>query len=303
MNGLGKGGASLPEHTSLFEPANIIRALDELLSQEQVSEDYVRFRKDLFAAQRSAYDTLAYSAPSGATNLEECSRSIEPSDVPFDRGLLSKLLEDLSTALKIADRPHEDLARLSTATADSPGLLLELASKAAFGPDHEFLAALSDDLKIHHEALLFFGRVLSAPFVTEGIRRLKQRSPEAPRTVGDCPWCGSPPGLAMLMRGEHGEGKRFLFCSLCAERWELDRLQCPFCASQEGRSVLSVEADDPCTVETCDRCKGYLKTIDERKTPDDHTVIPLVATTAGLHLDLIAEKEGYARGLPYAALR
>lgn len=291
------------ENTSLFEPANIIRSLDKLLSQERVSGDYIRFRKDLFMAQRSVYDVLARSAPSWAANLEKRSRSIKPGDVPFDRGLLSKLLEDLSTALRKAARSRGDLTRLSVAAADRPGLLEELARKAAFGPDHESLAVLSDSLGSDHEALLFFGRVLGAPFVTEGVRRLKQRCTEAPKAFGDCPWCGSPPGLAKLKREQHEKGKRVMFCSLCAETWELARLRCPFCASQQGLGVLSVELDDPCTVETCDRCKGYLKTVDERKMPKDQAVIPLVATTASLHFDLIAEKEGYTIGLPYAALQ
>jgi len=37
--------------------------------------------------------------------------------------------------------------------------------------------------------------------------------------------------------------------------------------------------------------------------PEDQAVIPLVATAASLHLDLIAEKEGYAKRLPYASLQ
>ena len=47
----------------------------------------------------------------------------------------------------------------------------------------------------------------------------------------------------------------------------------------------------------------YLKTVDERKLPEEQAVVPLAETTATLYLDLIAEKEGYLRGVPYAALR
>jgi len=293
----------LSKNTSLIEPAKITRAFDELLDREQVSSDYVRFRKDLFVAQRTAHDALACSTPIGIVNQQMRGRCIEPDDVPFDRKLLDKLLEDLCAALGTGDRPNENLTRLSAAAADRTGLLEELARRAAFGPDHEYLAALSHDLENDHEALLFFGRVLSAPFVTEGVCRLKQCCSEVPKTSGNCPRCGSPPGLAKLGRGKHEEGKRVLFCSLCAESWELDRVRCPFCGNQDGLGVLSVEADDPCTIETCDRCKAYLTTVDERRMPEDQAVIPLVATAASLHLDLIAEKEGYAKRLPYASLQ
>ncbi|MFV1966207.1 MAG: formate dehydrogenase accessory protein FdhE [Pirellulaceae bacterium] len=141
---------------------------------------------------------------------------------------------------------------------------------------------------------------LIAPFVAEAAGRRKQRTEAAPKSAGRCPLCGSPPGLAKLKREN---GRRVLFCSLCGERWEFARIGCPFCGSQQGLGMLSIDTADPNTIETCEQCKGYLKTVDERKLPENKQVIPLVETIATLYLDLIAEKEGYAGDLPYGALR
>ena len=142
--------------------------------------------------------------------------------------------------------------------------------------------------------------MLAAPFVAEAVDRLNKRRPAAPEPSGCCPFCGSPPGLAQL---ERQEGKRILFCSLCGQSWEFARLKCPFCGSQEKLGTLFLDQTDPRSIETCDQCKSYLKTVDGRKLPEAEVVVPLVETTATVHLDMIAEKQGYARGLPYGALR
>jgi FdhE protein len=98
------------------------------------------------------------------------------------------------------------------------------------------------------------------------------------------------------------EGKRILFCSLCGESWEFARIGCPFCGEVGSVGVVAVGKDDPRWVETCNRCRNYIKTVDERKLPSETRLFPLVETTSTLYLDLIAEKEGCRRGLPSGAL-
>jgi formate dehydrogenase maturation protein FdhE len=56
---------------------------------------------------------------------------------------------------------------------------------------------------------------------------------------------------------------------------------------------------DPRWIETCESCRGYIKTVDERKLPAGETIIPVVEESATLHLDLLAEREGYIRRIPY----
>jgi len=195
---------------------------------------------------------------------------------------------------------EDDLSRLSAAADDDSRLLEQLARQAAFGGDMGALEKLSDRLGVALEPLLFYGRMLAAPFVSVAVEPLEQTGLPPPRSSACCPYCGSPPGLATL---EREDGKRVLCCSLCGEDWEFARLECPFCGNQGELDVLSVDGDDPYSIESCSTCKGYLKTVDRRKLPEDHPVVPLVETIATLYLDLIAETEGCSRGLPYAALR
>jgi hypothetical protein len=39
--------------------------------------------------------------------------------------------------------------------------------------------------------------------------------------------------------------------------------------------------------------------VDERKLPEGEPVFPVVEEAATLHLDLLAEREGYIRRVPY----
>lgn len=279
------------EHESSTGPEQIAAGLEALIGRQEVSEQYVRFRIGLLGAQRTVYHAL--------TAARDRSKVVPIEELPFDETLARQFIEDLSGVLDTENGPNRDLTRLSEAAARDRELLARLARRAACGSDIEFFAALAEKLAADVEALLFFGRALAAPFVTEAVRRSKPRV-TSPQSSNACPWCSSAPGLAMLGRDA---GKRILFCSVCGESWEFSRVKCPFCGDQAGLGTLTVGTDDPCSIETCGQCKGYLKTVDVRQLPRDKEVVPLVETTATVYLDLIAEKEGYARALPYVALQ
>jgi formate dehydrogenase accessory protein FdhE len=291
--------------TPTCDPAVVAQRLEALSRREYVSEDYVRFRIELLKAQTEVREALARSAapqPLSGPDAEKEARSppLGANDVPFDRALLGKLFEDLAAALRSRGPRSEDISRLFAAVAKDRVVLGELVRKAAFGPDDAFLASLAKHFGVSPEDLLFLGRALAAPFVAEAVRRLKEHGRvAAPEGLG-CPYCGSSPGLAKLRREE---GRRILFCSLCGESWEFARVACPFCGSGRALGMLSTGTADPRWIETCEQCKGYLKTTDERRLPEGEAIVPLVEATATLYLDLIAEQEGFARGLPYAALR
>ncbi len=290
----------MKNHSSLAS-ARIADKLRALLGREHASEQYVQFRIDLVLAQAAVREALTQSKCPGEQQAgRQQSFPVAADDVPWDAKLLARLLEDVSTALSKDTAGGEDLPLLSAAAAKDSRLLEQLARQAGFGPDMTALVELSDRLGVGLQSLIFFGRALAAPFVSVAVDALKLEVKERQNSSGCCPFCGSVPGLARLTREE---GRRLLYCSLCGESWPFVRLGCPRCGSREDLPVLSVETDDVYSIETCGRCKRYLKTVDQRKLPEDQIVVPLVEAVATLHLDLIAEEEGYARALPYVALQ
>ena len=276
----------------------IVDGLKGLLGRESISDDYVRLRIDVLRAQAAVL--VEFKGPAGSI---ESRLPLEPEGVPLDAALAQRLFDDVARACRRYGHSGPGLTELQSAVASEPSSLDQLIRRAAFAPDKEHLGSLSGQLGISAELLVFAGRLLAAPFVTFAARQRSRHAEALSASSGTCPVCGSPPGLASL---RPDDGARLLHCSLCAHRWRFTRLDCPFCATEEEPSLvrLTVAGEDARWIEACDRCKHYLKVVDRRQrthkqTPD---FIPLAEEVSGLCLDLVAEKEGYRRGPPYAAL-
>lgn len=106
---------------------------------------------------------------------------------------------------------------------------------------------------------------------------------------GYCPVCGGTPDLAFL-KGD--VGARWLLCSRCDTEWLFQRLECPYCGTQEQNSLVFFTDDrELYRLYVCERCKCYLKAIDLRKTEGD---VPLpLERLLTLDLDAQARERGY----------
>jgi FdhE protein len=107
---------------------------------------------------------------------------------------------------------------------------------------------------------------------------------------GYCPICGREPKIGELR--EEG-GRRFLFCNQCGLDWNFTRIKCPFCGNEEQQTLayFTVEGDEKYRVDVCNVCKRYIKTVDFRKIKEVPNLDVEAITT--LHLDMLANKEGY----------
>ncbi len=292
----------------------IVARLEALIGQPHVSEEYIRFRVDLLKAQWVVRQALAANPPRGASSQTTSQTTsmaggeagaptppLGPTTVSFEPELLRQLFSALCASAAAHGRQTEDLQRLKAAVERNPTLLQELACKGAFGPDMEGLEVFARDLRVLVDVLLFVGRALAVAFVAEAAWRLAsaQKSGPAPTATGyGCGMCGSPPSFARLRRED---GRRILVCCLCGRSWESPRLLCPLCGidDPEALSLLRPPEDAARWIEACEGCRGYVKTVDERKLPLGEMVIPVIEETVTLFLDLLAEREGYIRRLPY----
>ncbi len=284
-------------------PAEIIARLESLLEDKTVSQDYVRLRIGLLRAQA---DTLAALADEPCA--EAAQRDIRhvpmlrPEEIRFDRALVERLFEAIAAVSERCGNVGEEVARLRSAMHGDPELLDRFPYRTAF-EDEIYMTLLGDRLELPAQLLLFWGRLLAAPFVIHAAGRLLPPKLQILEGAfgGDCPVCGSPPALAGLRKDD---GKRILYCSLCGYGWPLDRLACPFCAdgAEGGLEKLTVKGEQARWIEICPKCKHYLKTIDSRQLADRQEIVPLVEDVVGLYFNLLAEKEGYGCMRPYTAM-
>jgi FdhE protein len=108
-----------------------------------------------------------------------------------------------------------------------------------------------------------------------------------------CPTCGALPAMAQLMGSDPGR-MRLLSCACCGTRWRYRRTGCPFCEEQgERREKLIAEkvgGEGGLRLDSCEVCKGYLKTYEGEGSED-----VFLADWTSLHLDIIALDGGLQR--------
>jgi len=141
-------------------------------------------------------------------------------------------------------------------------------------------------------ALSIVAQLAATPVLCACWRELAAQIPPSFQR-GWCPVCGAWPQLSE-MRGI--ERRRRLRCGRCLADWSLPVLHCAFCDEVDHRKLgsLVVEGQEQNNrVETCETCRGYLKTIatlgalsPEHLSGRDLDTVPL---------DLAAQERGYAR--------
>lgn len=104
----------------------------------------------------------------------------------------------------------------------------------------------------------------------------------------DCPVCGAWPDLGVL---NADDGGRTLLCSRCDAAWAYRRIGCPFCRTEAPDDVAyRVAGDGTYRLYVCERCGGYLKTVDGRRRAVECLPVERVLTVG---LDAVAIQAGY----------
>lgn len=105
-----------------------------------------------------------------------------------------------------------------------------------------------------------------------------------------CPICGSKSHFSRLRKQD---GQRFMFCDRCFSEWHVMYLCCVHCGHDRPGEItyLNVENDDAYQIYVCEKCKGYLKTYDERSGAS--MVDMYIANIETIYLDMLAQGKGY----------
>ncbi len=161
--------------------------------------------------------------------------------------------------------------------------------------DQHYLVELAARLEVPAELFMFsldhayrpFIRVLASSYY-EDIANDELRSWQL---SGICPFCGSK---AHFSRLRAADGCRFMFCDRCFTEWESRYLYCVHCGNDEPGTInyISIENDSAYQIYTCDKCKGYLKTYDEREAGGNTTDL-FIANMETIYLDMLAQERGY----------
>ena len=224
---------------------------------------------------------------------------IDRKEIKLDMGSARDLFTKLCKGLHRKDvRIAVEAKKISQAVRKKELDIEELLRKTLDG-DKGYVDSIAGKTGLHKWLLTFLAESSVNPFLEAYAEKLKGHVDQETWLRNYCPVCGSEPVLGELKNVEGAQGVKFLVCSACGFEWRFKRLACPFCgnANHEKLRYFNTEADGKgYRVDVCEECKKYIKTIDLRELKEE--VTPLIEDIGTLHLDIIAEKEGYKRGVP-----
>lgn len=275
-----------PSHKEVLEFLNGVIA-DKLKAKQDVQVDPINIDEKLLEVKNKEGFPL-----------------IDKKDLRLDVRSASHLFTRLCERLKGNERVSKDIDRISQAVENEEIDLEEVFEKAA-AEDREYMGRMSDRLGLENNILFFLAENSIQPIFEMYAVKLKNYVNQEQWWRGYCPICGSKPVMAELIGVEK---KKFLICSCCGYEWRYSRSKCPFCEKADPKGLkyfLTEKEGKAYRVETCRKCRKYIKTVDTEEL--DEEFIPLVEDIGTLYLDVLAKKEGYTRevhplGLNFADL-
>ncbi|MDP9366239.1 MAG: formate dehydrogenase accessory protein FdhE, partial [Chloroflexota bacterium] len=200
-----------------------------------------------------------------------------PLDPAVADGWLRRLLA-LAGEASPATAPLGDASR--NGRLDALGVL-----NAAINQDAPELSVLAPAFWVDEDALAAIAHLAAMPLL-HGCRRRFAAAVAPDWGEGYCPICAGWPTLAES-RGL--ERARRLRCARCGGDWGTIAFRCPFCANTDHRqlgSLVPESGGEARRVETCDRCRGYLKSVATLRAWSADEVA--LADLATVELDLAA---------------
>lgn len=240
--------------------------------------------------------------PAIIVNLEEIRRTIED-------GEFILLRHPIQADADILRQTMREIAAVFSPRFGSPSAFSTLLMHKEFRDPSLLMACLEDSGAESTKRLLFTKTSLSTGLSAETVeslvmnsliplyeaeaRVLTQRVDYSLWQKGLCPFCGSPPQNSRLRRND---GKRILMCPLCRTEWAFPRWKCYSCGNDERGTLRYFYAgkDQVHRVDVCQKCKAYLKTVDESILR--HHALLILENLITANLDSLAAREGYHLG-------
>jgi FdhE protein len=164
--------------------------------------------------------------------------------------------------------------------------------EAALCEDGAALKQMADELGVDPESFSAIHALIAVPFL-HACNQHWQGSRVPGWTAGYCPTCGGWPAFAE-MRGI--ERSRYLRCGRCGAEWQAHALFCCFCGNSDHNelgSLVPEKSGSSRTVDTCNRCRGYLKTFTKLQGSAATKII--LDDLASVDLDIAALEQGFKR--------
>jgi len=277
----------------------IIKRIDAIEKRRPSHKEILEFFKDIIKQQYKIkplikVEPVDINEETARHQMREGFPLIDKNEIKLDMDSATALFKNICMVLQRKNKKIAPVTkRIKQAIRKKEIDLQELFKKIAAG-DKEYLDSIGEKIELEKWLLLFLAKSSINPVLEAYADKLKGYVEQDSWWRNYCPVCGSEPMMAELRMDA---GERFLQCSSCGFQWRFKRLTCPFCGNADNKKLrhFYIEKEGKAhRVDVCEECKKYIKTIDLRELREE--VAPIVEDIGTLHLDIIAQKEGYKRG-------
>ncbi len=277
-----------------------IRIIDRIITEHLDLRNPLELHKMILQAQRQLRDD-----PKKGTNvnwddksiIEDLQKKARESNQPiakflnpsiFDSKALLYGCEQVVKAL-IGKGMKEDLLKIFLdGLINGKTSILESVNAALKG-DAEYFEKYGERLGVNPALILFIVNALIQPCLEEIAKKIDPSFLEK-WWQALCPICGRRPMTARLK-----SRKRYLTCSLCGAEYLADLFLCVNCWNVDPSTLrfLAPEGYPEFRVDFCEKCKHYLKVIDEDKLK--RPIPKGLEDVITLGLDVMAKNAGLIR--------
>jgi FdhE protein len=272
--------------------SKILKKLEEWKEKEEVDPKFIEFYQKLLHIQSRAEQRIGI--PQFGLSSEAISERIEHGLplIAFDEIALDwSLLQDVFAEVTEAFTTYSELFNDFPQNLKEPEPCLPLSKETA----KEWFegARLLSLIEVNEVSEHLLEAIIHAtlnPFLVSYSNALLGLVNQERWRRGYCPICGGNPDFAFL---DKERGARWLLCSRCDAEWLFQRLECPYCGTQD-QDALAYFTDDEglYRLYVCERCKRYLKALDLRQAKSD-VLLPLERLFT-FDIDAQAKEYGYS---------
>jgi len=248
-------------------------------------------------------DPPAITKAAAQAKLKKGNPLLNKEDFQIDIANASRLFGELCEIFRSGDQElNDEVVKIDYALEEADLNLEDVFQSIISNPDR--ISEIAESLSLDGDVLLILAMYSIRPSLEANVSSVRDMVESVVWTRHTCPICGSSPAIAELrqvestgaVEGATTEGaERILYCFFCRNEWRAERLSCVFCGNTDTESLgyFFTEEGNGYRIDTCEKCRKYIKTMDSRLI--SHEIIPPIDDFSTLHLDLIAQEEGYER--------
>jgi FdhE protein len=274
--------------------------MDEISQKKTAYRELMSFYGEIFRERHRCSQTLKLpglriDSRILAVKVKEGFPLFDKSAVALDLDALTELFISL---LKISRKKNHEAAADIGYFFQQKDIEIRSVIQNVWDGDLEFMRG---DRQVLGDPFLLYFLIIESlkPVYTYYAEILEEHHRDSNWGWGYCPVCGELPPISEVAGKE---APKRLFCVYCETVWPFEPYSCPFCGKEEeaGRKRLVVGEEREYSIEVCTECRKYIKAVDVniigKRVPLD------VENIATIHLDMLAQQEGFERGAPIQLL-